>query len=435
MKNIILVTLICFLTTMLFAQNIDVNIITEPRCDIPNNKHIIDILVQKGNTPNDVNLSTQNYRFSYNTLALSNPVILSNNSDLNFGNPVNSNNGNNTSIFKNPSLIGSTLGEISLNIDLEEDTDGYYLSTVSSTYICSIQFDIVDGTESINIDWHEKIQHPATLIASKNNNQETIVVQEFDDTKVNSCANCAGDCIEFDMNIKLVLEGPYNKDTNEYSATLSSKGLLPGQTPDNPLVSPTPQGQPYNAAPWNYTGTEGANFTDAQYDNTDIDWVLVSLRTSPSKDAEIFKTAGILNVNGNVKFVKNTYLSNIINPLYIVVEHRNHLSVMSHMPVSFAGNVLSYDFSAQDSYRNPSKYGQILLNNGKWAAIAGNGETGTASTTDRDDIKGNDKFPWVDFNGNFDQYLVSDYNLDADVNGADKAIWIDNNGKSCIVNQ
>ncbi len=256
----------------------------------------------------------------------------------------------------------------------------------------------------------------------------------FDVTWEDFCTNGAGVCMEFDLNVKLLLEEAYVVEEDQHINDLWFRGLLPGMAPINSTVTPTPKGQPYNTAPWNYKGEEGLSFSDNNYSYLDVDWVLVSLRTGTTKNTEIFRAAGIIDVNGDIRFTTTNYLSNIIDPLYIVVEHRNYLPVMSHTPVSFVGNTLTYDFSAQDSFRTPSKYGQIQLSNGKWAALAGNGDQ-AGNSNERDDINGGDKAKWTLLNGFHDLYSDADYNLDADINGYDKAIWRRNNGKACIVNQ
>ena len=49
------------------------------------------------------------------------------------------------------------------------------------------------------------------------------------------------------------------------------------------------------------------------------------------------------------------------------------------------------------------------------------------------DITGLDKILWTSENGNFDQYLPSDFDMNGDVNGADKILWSINNGTSSRV--
>lgn len=263
----------------------------------------------------------------------------------------------------------------------------------------------------------------------------------FDVTWVNFCTNGAGACIEFDMNIKVILEGAYIKEELVHNNSLFNRGLLPGMTPVSNLATLTPQGQPYHVAPWNYQGDEGLFFNDGDYSYLNVDWVLVSLRTALEKSSEIFKAAGILDIYGNISMVNTPFLSNLTDPLYIVVEHRNHMPVMSPQPVSFTSNTLTYNFSLQDSYRDVAQtgFGQKEISPGLWAAFAGNMSQNQASVgnpqEDINDINGADKAIWASKNGNFDYYHPADTNLDGDINGMDKAQFSSNNGFSSRVPQ
>ena len=90
------------------------------------------------------------------------------------------------------------------------------------------------------------------------------------------------DCV--DIELYAWLEGAYDPTLGEMRNTLvSTRKLLPGQTPASALATPTPAGQPYSVAPWNYAGIEGAGWTDADYMGDETDWVLVSFRTDIQK--------------------------------------------------------------------------------------------------------------------------------------------------------
>jgi len=254
-------------------------------------------------------------------------------------------------------------------------------------------------------------------------------------------ANCDdGSCYGLsltNLNIKIYLEGPYNEGADEHTTELSTvRKLLPGQTPTSNLAIPTPAGQPYNTAPWNYTGTEGNGFTDADYTTNDVDWVLVSLRSSEKLSDEKFRAAGILQKNGTIRFLEDLCLTDpAITSYYIVVEHRNHLPVMTPTIRQISNNELVYDFTVQNSF-SVTGAGQKQLDNGKWAAFAGNVlqiSTGIDINEHRDDITGQDKAEWLIDNGVFDIYLLGDMNLDGDVNGQDKTLWFENNGTSSRV--
>ncbi|MEZ4902511.1 MAG: hypothetical protein R2822_12555 [Spirosomataceae bacterium] len=140
-----------------------------------------------------------------------------------------------------------------------------------------------------------------------------------------------------------------------------------------------PAGQPYNVAPWNYTGMEGK--PSIVYANTVVDWVLVSLRTdSLNVSSTVLRKAALLHNDGHISFVEPCYNLPTGN-YFIVIEHRNHMGVMSSKR-SVQGNLLSFDFTLQDSYviDNPPSFGQIQVD-GKWMMHAADGKKDTSPIT------------------------------------------------------
>ena len=260
-----------------------------------------------------------------------------------------------------------------------------------------------------------------------------------DDTVLDSADNCpleAGlpayfGCPCFGLDLKVLLQGPYDKITGQMSTDLSSaRKLLPGQTPVG-NVAPTPAGHPYGIVPWNYFGLEGANYTDADYSTDVVDWVLVSLRTGTDKASEIAQTAALLMKNGKIETVINCPVSaQYTGPFYIAIEHRNHMGVMSPVPVSVVNARLSYNFTLQDSFKDPTSVGQKQLSNGQWVMYGGDMSQMDSPSYD---INGTDKAIWDRDNGEFDQYVPADINLDGDINGLDKIPWEENNGNSSRV--
>ncbi len=237
-----------------------------------------------------------------------------------------------------------------------------------------------------------------------------------------------------DLQLHAYLEGAYRSNTGEMTTTLNTnRHLLPGQTPASNLITPTPAGQPYHIAPWNYSGQEGANWTDADYEADVVDWVLVSFREGSTKDTEVAMTAALLHKDGRISFPDRCALSttSATNLLYVLVEHRNHIGVMSAAPVPIIDHTLTYDFRSTDSYRDPTGYGQKLLSSGVWCMYSGDGNQ--AADFPSFDVNGQDKAIWVNDNGQFDYYRVTDFNLDGDINGADKSLWYGNNGISSRV--
>ncbi|MCD4769657.1 MAG: SBBP repeat-containing protein, partial [Bacteroidales bacterium] len=144
------------------------------------------------------------------------------------------------------------------------------------------------------------------------------------------------DLASISVNLKVFLEGPFNgTDMNTH--------LNPA---DLPLT------QPYNIAPWNYTGTESVTAIP----NVDIvDWVLVELRDTTEAQyatgsTKIEQQAAFLLNDGSVvgldgidpiSCISTTITSN----LFVVIWHRNHLGVLSAYPLTETAGIYNYDFT------------------------------------------------------------------------------------------
>lgn len=137
---------------------------------------------------------------------------------------------------------------------------------------------------------------------------------------------------------KVFLKGAYNNATGLMSTALSTV---------SPLM---PLNQPYNVAPWNYTGTESLS----SIPSTMTDWVLVEIRSASSpSSAPIERKAAVLLNNGNIQDIDGTLgvkFSNLTSgtAYYIVVRHRNHVAVMSASTVTLP-NATAYDFTVANS--------------------------------------------------------------------------------------
>ena len=112
-----------------------------------------------------------------------------------------------------------------------------------------------------------------------------------------------------------------------------------------------PSGQPYNVAPWNYTGGETASPP-----STAVDWVLVELRTTDAGPVA-GRCAALLNSDGTVSIsINNVTFPGIHSgsAYFIVIWHRNHIPVMSASAITVP--VTSYDFTVLGNlygYANP----------------------------------------------------------------------------------
>lgn len=205
------------------------------------------------------------------------------------------------------------------------------------------------------------------------------------------------------LDLLVYLEGSYSG--MEMTTDLNSNGDIP--------IS-----QPYNVAPWNYSGLE--NVSSIPNVNV-VDWVLVELRDATSAAnanpaSTIEKRAGFLLKNGSVVGLDGA--SNMLfasatltNDLYIVVWHRNHLGVLAANAAIQSGNDFSYDFSTAltQVYNGGAGYKEIANTFGMVSGDAdGDG-----------DIDPADKAAWTT-NAGTKGYKGSDFNMDSQVSNQDK---------------
>jgi len=221
--------------------------------------------------------------------------------------------------------------------------------------------------------------------------------------------------------------------------------MLPGQSFVN-FSGDTiymPPGQPYNMAPWFYYGNEGEAYDSngdpdpgtAGYPMSAVDWVLVSLRLTPDGEP-VCRKAGLLHDDGHVEFPGGGFDCEGLDELgtcYIVIQHRNHLMVMSAAAVPVIRGKVTFDFRNSQSYINdPFLSGSVgqkeLTPNlpGAFSMYAGNGCQAGCAYSDHD-INLDDRDCWELVNRTMG-YRPGDYNMNGDCNFNDRLIWEANNG-------
>jgi PKD repeat protein len=218
------------------------------------------------------------------------------------------------------------------------------------------------------------------------------------------------------LGLSVMLEGPFN-----------------GVNMNSDLNSLLPVNQPFNAAPWNYTGTENV----AAIPNPNIvEWVLIELRDATAPNLAtgatvIDRQAGFLMNDGQVvDIAENPVLDfegSISDGLFVVVYQRNHIAVISNTALSVSGGVYSYDFSSGENqaYGGINGHGEIAP--GVWGMYAGDGDAnGSVGTNDKNVIWSNEAAT--------KGYLQGDYNMDVQVDNKDKNdSWLPNGGKGTYV--
>jgi hypothetical protein len=220
-------------------------------------------------------------------------------------------------------------------------------------------------------------------------------------------------------NLKVFLEGPFN-----------------GTQMDNSLAanSQLPLSQPYNDQPWNYQGTESVSLLPNQ---NIVDWVLIELRetngdaSTATEDKTIALRAGFLLNDGTIKDLDGSNLLEFPVPsytnLFAVIRHRNHLDVMSALPLSKVNNSFSYDFSTSPDNVIGGLLGYKQLPGGSYGMVSGDGDAnGIIEITDKTGI-------WTQQSGS-SGYLQGDFNLNAQADNNDKNLyWSPNLGKASII--
>lgn len=208
---------------------------------------------------------------------------------------------------------------------------------------------------------------------------------------------------------KVFLQGPFS--SGSMSSHLALNALLP-------------ESQPYNVEPWNYNGTESLSLPAGQAGSV-VDWVIIELRNSGNPAQVVAKRAALLKNDGTIVDTDGSvgvgFNSVQAGNYYIAVLHRNHLTVMSAVPVQLSSNSLLYDFTTgmNKAYgTNPMKD----LGNGRFGLYAGDGNgDGGITIGDRVEV-------WQLQNGTMG-YLGGDFNLDGGVNIIDANLyWSPNNG-------
>lgn len=209
------------------------------------------------------------------------------------------------------------------------------------------------------------------------------------------------------LDLKVFLEGPFA--TSDMNTDLLDNNLIP-------------LSQPYNIAPWNYSGTESVSILPENA----IDWVLLEFRdasdaASASSATTFAWQAALLYKNGVIKGLNGCssvdFSGPISNNLYVVVHHRNHLPIMTANAVPTTDGVYSYDFSLNADQAYNGILAQKDLGGGIFGMVGGDANAdGTINSDDGTAV-------W-NLEVGEQGYLASDINLDGESNNKDKDdVW------------
>jgi len=228
----------------------------------------------------------------------------------------------------------------------------------------------------------------------------------------------------YTFNVVAYLKGGWNNPSDQMRTALNANGLLP-------LT------QPYNTAPYNYSGTETVASIPAA---NIVDWVLLELRkpaTGQGSDAlsstVIGRKAGFLLSNGTVVDLDGTTplnfdISKQGEGNFVVLRHRNHLAVMSNAIASNASGSFSNDFSVlANAYTKQGATSQPMsplatagAGSNKYGLWPGDiNRNGSITSSDVTALNTGIAGP---ASGNTNIYSVRDVNLDRNVTSADVSV-------------
>ena len=208
----------------------------------------------------------------------------------------------------------------------------------------------------------------------------------------------------FQIDLKVFLEGAFQN--GEMTTELTDLGLVPAS-------------QPYSESPWYYNGCE----TVSSFPDNVVDWVFIELRESEgdastaTPDRAIAQQAGLLLKDGSIKSTDGVSMLEFpvsyADNLFIVICHRNHVSVISANPISILNGNGVYDFSSAESKVLGGSLGHKELANGIWGLAAGdsNGD-GEIDELDKQNGWNQDTGTWG--------YLPSDFSFDSQIDNLDK---------------
>jgi hypothetical protein len=225
-------------------------------------------------------------------------------------------------------------------------------------------------------------------------NRTGMVYQNAIDVSLGTCGN---------LDLKVLLEGPFDSSSGLMKTTINSAG-------DLPMV------QPYSDPPWNYPGMESVTAMPANA----VDWVLVELRDAPDAASANLSTrydrqAAFLLEDGTIHSVEGAAIefnNATLQNLFVVIWHRNHLGIISASEVLDAPvDFYTYDFSIDIT--NAYLDGQIQLDSDIFGMVA-------ADANADDEINLSDIMQVWNTQAGLDGYLNGDFNLDKQVDNNDK---------------
>ncbi len=301
------------------------------------------------------------------------------------------------------------------NVELTSLDANHYLHIVNyendSAYADIVT---VNGTIQTSTQ-HQSFEKEISSIVLTALSHERFIIAYSDDANNNSGKLILGTVSYmpgYFFDISAFLEGPF------YGTAMNSNSDI------------LPELQPYCFESPNYCGKE---YLSVIPDNI-VDWLLIDVRKSVGGKSSnsIFRQAVFISNGGKVlssdamriPFFEFIQYENI----FLVLHHRNHLSIMSSSALIENNGIFNYDFTDSWLKTFGGLNGCAKLNSESYGMSAGdaNGD-GEVNNLDKNDF-------WFSQLGG-SGYLQSAFNFDEEVDTDDLLFWIMNSGKSSQVQE
>jgi len=212
------------------------------------------------------------------------------------------------------------------------------------------------------------------------------------------------------VNVKALLEGPYDPDLDEMATDLKDGGHIPVSQPFG--------NADYDDTPISYDGSESVAAIPAGV----VDWVLVELRTNSVSSSILASRAAFLREDGRIVDLDGTskvqFSEEQTGHYFVVVRHRNHLPIMSATAIPFgsiggdAGEDWDYDFSTSAAQAFGTG-GLAFQETDVYAMVAGDANSdGEIQNGDKNDYL----IPFLGSSG----YLAADFDLNGTIETLDR---------------
>lgn len=152
------------------------------------------------------------------------------------------------------------------------------------------------------------------------------------------------------LSAKALLSGCLDTTSLIMHDTLRTKGLIPLQTPY------TTVGNPYNFSPGGSAGGEfiSSSVLNTSTNNAIVDWIFIQLRPDTAIGTVVKSRSALIQRDGDIVDVDGVSPVTFNAPAwsyYITLLHRNHLGVMTAVPIPLTSTVTdTVDFTTDPLY-------------------------------------------------------------------------------------